>query len=393
MNDILYSENVQILKKDIYNTRFDEIESMGLLGAYLTLSANLATYFPQFSNNEHYEIIQNIQFHRSLSNMDQHFFYLLDELEINDPNKVVESSLETGHIFVTYHTGSYRMFIQHLNKTDVPLCLVTQEQFIKEQGETVKKLFKEVSNSKNKELDILPAENPRLLFELISRLRKGISVVFYIDGNTGATDKKLSDNKNLLKIDFLNHHIYARQGIALLAYLSKAPLAIALAKRDENLTNTVDIKLVDTTKMMEDFDRGEFVNIVTKKLYGELEQFLEKNLEQWEGWFYLHKFFETEIMEENLEASINTDIYSNESITVVLDQFIHLLKYDDEHIFLVNKKEYQVMTVTSDLYELLLFFKEPKKVIVNEELSVHDQIVDWKDIEELIEMNLIKPLG
>src|SRR5690606_8691048 len=142
---------------------------------------------------------------------------------------------------------------------------------INDQGRVVQKIFKEMKRDQNAELEILAAENPRLIFELTSKLRNGTSVVFYIDGNTGVTEKKLNDNNNLLKINFLNNHLYARQGIAFLAYLSRAPLAVAIAKRKKNLSNTIRIKPIDTKKLIEKKERNNFINTVTKKLYKELE--------------------------------------------------------------------------------------------------------------------------
>jgi len=393
-NNIKYQLEIKTLKNDIYNTPFDEIGDMGLLGRYLTISANLSTYFSELSNDEHFKIIQDIQFHRSLSNIDQYYHQLLlSNLKINDQSNVIEHSYTTGHIFVTYHTGSYRMFIQHLIKQNIPFCLVTEERYIKEQGATTQNIYKQISKNKHKELEILPAENPRLIFELTKRLRKGISVVFYIDGNTGATTKKLSENSNLLKINFLNHHIYARQGIAFLAYLSKSPMATVVAKRDKKLNNIIQLKSVETIELMQKYTRNDFINNITEKLYQELELFLKNNFEQWEGWFYVHKFFQQKITIGDL--NIEEEGVSNKLTkfaTITIDQFIHLIKYDEEHVFLVMKKDYQIMKITNLLYDVLSFFKVPKKIKSKKALIFNNQEISWKVVKELIKMNILKPI-
>lgn len=392
MDDIIYKNNVENLRSKIYSTGFDEMTKMGLLSTYLTVSANVATYFPNINNIEHHKLVQNIQFHRALSYVDQHFHHLLDTVLIEDSSNVLAQSLTQSHIYVTYHTGSYRMFIQHLNRNNVPFCMVTQQKFIDDQGETVQKLIKEVANDENKELEILPAENPRLLFELLKRLKNGISVVFYIDGNTGASDKKANENSNLFKMDFLGHHIFARQGIALLAYLSKVPLATAIATRSSDLSNTIQIKSIETISLIEQYSRNDFINLVTQTLYKELEDFLIKNLEQWEGWFYIHKFFETEDL-ENLKSNILLDPNCTHPITVATDQFIHMLKHDEKNIFLVKKKEYQVMKISEYVYDVLIFFNEPKQININKDLVIHNRVTEWSIIKELIEMNFLKPTG
>lgn len=391
MNYKTYLQYVQKLREYIYKTRFDELESKGFLELYLLVSANLLKYIPKFNKEEHYKIIQDIQFHRSLSSVDQYFPFLVDDLKIIDKSNVTERSYTTSHIFVTYHTGSYRMFIQYLNKKDVSFCLVTQERFIKDQKATVQKLYKQ-GRKDNKDLEILPAENPRLIFELNNRLRKGISVVFYIDGNTGATEKKVNKNNNSLKIDFLNHHIYARQGIAFLAYLSKSPIAIAVAKRNENLSNTIHIKPLNTSSLLKKYNRNEFINTVTQKLYRELERFLRKNPEQWEGWFYIQKFFEIESTSINLVVEKKITYNSKKPITLVLDQFIHLIKHDEERIFLVTRRAYQIMKISNLMYEILRFFKTPQKITPNKVLVVKNQVFNWRFVKELIEMKFIKPV-
>jgi len=258
----------------------------------------------------------------------------------------------------------------------------------------IQKLYKEVSGDSNKKLEILSASNPRLIFELIKRLRDGISVVFYIDGNTGSTEKKLSENSNLLKINFLKHHIYARQGIAFLAYLSKAPMAIAVAKRDGNLNNTIRINPVNTIKLLQNHNRNEFINIITQKLYGELERFLKINYEQWEGWFYIHKFFESKISLKKL-SSKKEEISSNKTtkfVTLVIEQSIHLIKYDDNRMYLIKKEDYQIMKITNFLYNVLFFFKKSQTITSKKSLTIDNQEVNWNIVTELIEMNYLKPI-
>jgi len=393
MKNKKYLDNVVALKKEIYGIDFDDIENMdvGYQSLYSLVSANILTYMPEINIENHFKILQDIQFHRSLCSLDQYF--LIDNLKINDRFRVIEKSKNVGHIFVTYHTGSYRMFNKHLTINNISYCLVTEEVFIKKQGKMVQKLYNEVSKDSNKKLEILSANNPRLIFELIKRLKKGISVVFYIDGNTGSTEKKLRENKNLLKINFLNHHIYARQGIAFLAYLSKAPMAIAIAKRDKNLNNIIQINPVKTVELLQNHNRNEFINIITQKLYGKLEKFLINNYEQWEGWFYIHKFFETKISSENLISK--EEVSSNKAIkfvTLVINQFIHLIKYDDNHIFLIKKDDYQIMKITNFLYNLLFFFKKPITITPNKSLLIDNKKINWNIVTELIDMNYLKKI-
>lgn len=379
-----YKLEVNKKRETIYGTSFDEIQSLGLLGTFSLVSANLLRYLDRKSD-EHYKIIQGIQFNRSLANMDQLYPHMLQELKVIDTTDVFKSKSDKGHIFVTFHTGSYRLFIQHLNRSGLPFCLVTEGKYIEEQGKLTQALFKKV-NSEGKGLEILEAENPRLLFELMRKINSGISVVFYIDGNTGVSEKKLSENKNLLKIDFLKSEMYARQGIAMLAYLSKSQVIMALPKRNKDLSNTIRIKKIETKKY-EKYSRNDFVNCLTKKLFSELGDFLRKYPEQWEGWFYIQKFFEQETIEKSTESK---EKYSGEKeIKLEVDQQIQLLKYNEDNVFVIQKKDYQIMKITPLLYSVLNHFKTPKNIITNTDTTINNQTIEWEFLEELIEMKFL----
>ena len=380
----MYKQEASKIKKDIYGTPFSEIQNLGLLGTFSLVSANLLRFL-NLKYEQHYKLIQGIKFNRSLANMDPHYPHTLEELKVRDNTDVFKSKSEKGHVFVTFHTGSYRLFIQYLNKKGMPFCLVTEGKYIEEQGALTQTLFKQV-NAEGNGLELLEAENPRLLFELLRRINSGISVVFYIDGNTGVSEKKLSENKNLLKIDFLKSDIYARQGISMLAYLSKAQVILALPKRNKDLTNTIRIKKIETKKY-EKYSRNDFVNSVTKLLFSELGHFLNKHPEQWEGWFYIQKFFEEETAEKENKTK---EKYSGENeIKIEVDQQIQLIKYNDDNVFVIQKKDYQIMKITPLLYNVLNHFKTPKNIITNTDTIINDQTIEWEFLEELIEMDFL----
>ncbi len=382
----MYRQEVDKIKNAVYGTPFEKIQNLGLLGTFSLISANILRYL-NLKDDQHYKLIQDIQFHRALSNVDQYCPHTLKELKVKDNSAVLETESEKGQIFVTFHTGSFRLFIQHLNRIGLPFCLVTEGKYIEEQGEVTQALFKQV-NGENRGLEILEAENPRLLFELLKRINSGISVVFYIDGNTGVSEKKLSDNKNLLKINFLHSDIYARQGISMLAYLSKANVVLALTKRNKDLTNTVRLKKI-STKKYEKKTRAEFINGLTQSLFWELSHFLNRHPEQWEGWFYIQKFFEEENNEKEHDF-LPTEKYAGENeIILGVDQYIQLIKYDEENVFIITKRDYQIMKISPMLYDVLIYFKDPKNVITNSDMVINDHTVKWEFLEELIEMNFL----
>jgi hypothetical protein len=82
----------------------------------------------------------------------------------------------------------------------------------------------------------------------------------------------------------------------------------------------------------------------------------------------------------------------SKKLTLCLDEFLYLMKYDDERIFLVSKKDYQIMKITHSLYEILDFFKTPKDLMPKKSFNVGEQVVDWNVVTGLIEMNFLNPI-
>ncbi|MDR2206721.1 MAG: hypothetical protein LBE36_11280 [Flavobacteriaceae bacterium] len=126
-----------------------------------------------------------------------------------------------------------------------------------------------------------------------------------------------------------------------------------------------------------------------QKYHLTLTKFLKKHPEQWEGWFYIDKFFKTENIEKVPAKKIEN---FSKKVKLCMDEFIYLMKYDDERIFLVSKKDYQIMKITNSLYEILDFFKTPKQLMSKKAFAVGNQTVDWNVVTELIEMNFLKPV-
>ena len=384
MTDTTFSETANIIKGNIYNIKVDDLEINGLLWSYLVISSNLSNFLPELDPSEHYKIVQDIQFHKSLSGIDLHYPSLLESTKFNDDDNIVENSKNRGHIYVSYHAGSYYMMLTYLAKRCVPFCVVAGNNYINDYQELVQKVYKNIPNNDSEPLEIMSAEDPKLLLKLSRKLSQGISVFFFIDGNTGTKENNFSEDKNLLKIDFLNHHIYARQGVALLAYLTKAPIATVIATRDKELTNTVEINLLSTNNLPTEGNRNDFINSVTRKLYGKLESYLVNNYEQWTGWFYIHEFFDTD---ERTQSTVNQELVIG--MNFVLNDSVHLVKHDDENIFLVMKTTYEIMRIGNFLFDVLTYFKT-SRIITDQPLLITDEIVGLEFLKDLIEMDFLK---
>ncbi|SCY66664.1 lysophospholipid acyltransferase family protein [Flavobacterium caeni] len=390
MNNIDFLDNVARIKENIYGTKLDdlEIDGNGLLWSFLVVSCNLSTFLPGLNAEDHYNMVQNMQFHRSLSGADLYFPSLLNNTRFYDKSDVLAKSKQTPHIFVSYHAGSYYMILRHLAMNDNRFCVVAGDNYIRDYESFVQDVYRDVPNSDTSALQIMSAHDPKLLLKLSKKLNDGVSVFFFIDGNSGTKQNNFASDKNLLKIDFLHHHIYARQGVALLAYLTKAPVATIIAKRDKRLNNSVIIKPVNTDRLLAKKDRNHFVNSVTRKLYGELERYLYKNYEQWSGWFYIHELFDGEAETGPSTASAPETEYNNTPF--VVSDAIRLIKHKDESIFMVNRKSYEIMQIGSVLFDVLTFFRTPQQVSTGQPLVLNGDVIGFDFVKELIALNLIK---
>jgi len=388
MTNTKFSENVDIIRENIYNTKINDLEINGLLWSFLVVSSNLSTFLPELESSEHYKIVQNMQFHRSLSGIDLYYPSLLENTKFDDQSNVIGQSQQKGHIYVSYHAGSYYMILRHLASQSTKFCVVAGNNYIRDYEDMVQQVYKDIPNEDSNALQIFSAEDPKLLLKLTKKINEGSSVFFFIDGNTGTKENNFSNDKNLLKINFLNHHIYARQGVAYLAYLTKAPIATVIAKRDEKLNNEVKITLLDINDL-DKTNRNDFINAITRKLYGELENYLVKNYEQWSGWFYIHELFDTDDHSE--EVNTATEKLKHKGSKFMISDFIHLVEHNDEHIFLVMKKTYEIMRIERFLFDVLTFFKTPRTVSLKKSLIIENEVVATEFVEELIEMNFLKP--
>lgn len=390
MKNITYLQHAEILKEEINNTKFTDLENNGLVWPYLLVSSNLSAFLPHLKDDDYYEIIQGMSFHRSLSGIELLYPSLLEKTKIYDKSNVIEHSAKQGYIFVSYHAGSYNLPLRHLVNKNIPFCVVASKDYLKEHEGIIQKLYKDIPNKDVKNLEMYSADNPRLLFDLVRKLKEGISVYIFIDGNSGTKKNELRKDKNLLKINFLNYYIYARQGVAFLAYLSKSPIATVIAKRDLELNNTIYINLIKTNDLIQKYNRKEFVSLITQKLYRKLEKYLINDYEQWSGWFYLHKFFDTEDFSEKINPEKGE--ISFKANRFILNSNFHLVNHGDKSTYLVKKQNFQIVKIKKYLFEVLTFFKTPKKIIPKKTFSINHQEVSWSFVKELIEMNYLKPI-
>lgn len=240
----------------------------------------------------------------------------------------------TPKIFCSFHLGSYTIIPLILLK-NFKLALVVNQKTLKTKGNIYKEI---VGKSNLSDFEIIDAENENSMIHMIRKLKQGFSLMFYIDGNTGAGGFERKDNK-LVKISFLNNQILARKGVAYLAFKLKLPIVPIYTYR----LDTDNIIHVDPEIKIDQFqtdDSQEFCQSCTQAIWQNFEQLLIKFEEQWEGWQYLYSFF---VKEEQKSYGL----YTESSIKH------HILVFPNEKDLFVRKGKYYTYDyIDFDIHEI-----------------------------------------
>lgn len=389
-----YIESVSQLRKNICGINEKTIQDFGLLGTYKVVSANLSSFLPNIEEESHLELIKRIHFNRAQAIIDQNYPFLLNHLAIIDDSNCIECCKRKGLIITTYHTGSYRLLITLITSLNINFCLVTEKNFIDTQGEQIKSIFSELrknltSNQNDDDLEILNAEDPKLFLKLIRRLKEKKSIVFYIDGNTGTNEFSVSKEK-LLMVKFLEKQIFARKGISFLSHVTKTPIITAMSKRVSDIDNEIKFEMIEHNNFTD--ERNSYVQAITKKLYNVLSDFIRLNPDQWEGWFYLQKFAvrkESKISESSfngkdfvIESILNKHIKFNSSEFELID-------FSSKGYFLIDKQNYSVSKITPELFKIIYYFSESKKITNLKDFNIEDIVLEENAVNELFLSNIL----
>jgi len=234
-------------------------------------------------------------------------------------------------------------------------------------------------------LEILNAENSQIVLQAIRRLRSGKSLLFYIDGNTGVGGY-YADMDKLIKIKFFNNDLYARKGIAFLSHFTQTPIIPVICIRTGWLSR--EIHFLDPIKPNKETKKEEYNKKATQLLYSNLEKYVSKYPEQWEGWLYVHKFLDTRKFEKNYEFKItkknNKSFNVNHKFILDKDRFA-VLTYSNKNL-LFDKQSFQLFPISNQFKETLSVFRKPAKI---SELKACSLNVKENAIKELFEMNIL----
>lgn len=250
---------------------------------YHMADANLRYFFPQLSRTQTHALIADILYQQRMALADQRRYHLVERTRVIDEAGVFDDPA-TPRIFCTYHTGSYRHLLQLLGARGIDCLLYIAGRTLGLQGGSIVSDSTEAAalHGWRGKLDTLDADNPASLLQGVRALRRGRSVVIYIDGNSGSG----AANEREASVEFFGRRLRARSGVAYLSHLAQVPIVPSLCRRDGDANLSLHFQAPITPA---DGDRTSYAIAATRELFARLAAAIAADPGQWEGWLHVHK--------------------------------------------------------------------------------------------------------
>jgi KDO2-lipid IV(A) lauroyltransferase len=349
----------------------------------------LMQYFYQIDQNlnkisfkveSHENFAREVKYFQSWASFDQKYVELLNTVDIvfdGVSKKLLENKEST--IYCTYHVGSYRIINMYLIAKQIPFVLITDKQYIDKQGDETYQDIEKLNNQINTgtfnfDFQIINAENRNSILQIRDYIKRGYSLVFYIDGNSGVP---LRDNKNLEEVRLLDEIVLARKGIAYISSRFNLPIIPVIAPRED----WGRIKLIFKKPILqENQDSTSYIKQTTKKLFLILEHYIKKYPAQWEGWLYLEKFLPQETIE-------NRDFKPRENTLSFNFQRYHILKFNTVNV-LFDKLTLASIEMSNELFTLLTYIQN-NNVKIMDSYCIDNITYQQRAIADLLENQII----
>lgn len=247
--------------------------------------ANLMRFQPDIETCHMPGMYRALRTHIALSALDQAHPSACEGLQITglDERWINQLKAQPG-LVCTFHVGSYRLIGRMLVEAGVPLAIVLAKSVLDGQQHILQRQAGHIGRGSDSELQLIDAESPGALFAMRRALAKGLNLLVYVDGNTGAGGGVQA--ANTLELPFLQSHIRVRKGVAALAVKTQAPIYHLYGSRPT--WEQVRFKTVGPLWADRALPDKEAAAQVMAALYGVLEQAVASHPQEWEGWTYLH---------------------------------------------------------------------------------------------------------
>jgi lauroyl/myristoyl acyltransferase len=339
-----YTAARDLLVKD-YKAHLKLKEDDNLNGQFNMVSAGLVNYLPEIGIEKHEDIYKTILLHKKLSILEQSSYTALDYMTTENLSTETLNLLKNRPtIICTFHSGSYRILNLFLIKNKIPYSLVMGNDIVKQEGELFHSLYNNFpENNSTEGFGMINAEAPNVGLQMLRELKRGRSLLLYIDGNTGA-GTATTKNDNRCVVNFLQQQLFARKGIAYLAHTAGVPI-ITVASYRKSWEN-IRLKFFDPIFPDGTKEKNLFAEETTQQIYNLAAPLIKAYPEQWEGWLYIHKV-------ANIINGITVNKKKAASEKICLDSFRFGIFKVNGSPFLFKKSSYSFYEINKHLYDLL----------------------------------------
>jgi len=187
-------------------------------------------------------------------------------------------------IVATFHTGPYPLACGWLMREGIPVALLLSGDVLDRQAARYRELYRRITGREPDEdrFTCIDASNPASLFRMRAALRRGMTLVAYLDGNAGAA---VPDARAGHTMDFFGRPLGVKTGIALLSYLTGVPVYPLACCRTSGGIRWLDATLIEPRTGE---SRADYMTRCMAAAYRVLEHAVTLRVPQWEGWLYVH---------------------------------------------------------------------------------------------------------
>ncbi|WP_413513792.1 hypothetical protein [Myroides odoratus] len=345
-------------------------------------------YFHLLTSNDDFDrkslFYKEVLFYQLINQLDTICDYKLfiDEL-ISIENQEL---ISVGSLYCSFHYGAYIQVPTVLKMLNVDFVIVSMGI----DGNDVISWEINCDNidaKLNQPHSINPMDKESI-FQIFKYLRKGISVLIYIDGVQASMDQQ---NKRNQKILFLEQQILLSTGIMEVARKLKVPVISIVAERLENFKILVSLYSIKT---VDDYSEKVDVQNSIQKMMNILATYVTKKPGQWQEWSNIHQkmiFSPRKNRKKFSEYVVFRDLFKFLSYKSISGSWKPSFNCEKYEILEVNSESYVLcidnylsFKITFNLAQILLSLN--KMDITQNQLK---QILPYGLLQDLLSHNII----
>ncbi|HET9956230.1 MAG TPA: hypothetical protein VFQ61_17100 [Polyangiaceae bacterium] len=189
-----------------------------------------------------------------------------------------------GTIIATAHFGAYRWLTLELLRHGVPVTLLVDAPFQQQLELDVQTRVRAMYPAwATQDFATVNSADATALWQLVRALKRGRSVITFIDGNSGMEGKAAADGA--LELSFLARRVRVRPGIAALSQAAEVPIVPLFSRVAPRQRAIFDVEAPILRAPEE--TRKAYRERCMKELFSKLEREILARPGQWEEWWLL----------------------------------------------------------------------------------------------------------